>query len=75
MPINGQVLLWNDLLDPPIEWNTAPAGTPATTVANETTWGVTPAVGTGTKYAREDHTHGTPAEPSGGGNTYFPGGW
>lgn len=43
------------------------AGTPATTVESETTWGITPAVGTDTEYARQDHTHGTPAEPSGGG--------
>ena len=39
------------------------AGTPATTVESETTWGITPAVGTDTEYARQDHTHGTPANP------------
>jgi hypothetical protein len=38
-------------------------GTPATTVEAETTWGITPAVGTDTEYARQDHTHGTPANP------------
>lgn len=38
-------------------------GTPASTVTDETTWGVTPAVGVGTAYARDDHTHGSPAEP------------
>lgn len=43
------------------------SGIPATTVTNETAWGVTPAVGSSTNYAREDHTHGTPAEPSSGG--------
>lgn len=43
------------------------SGVPATTVTDETDWDVTPAVGTSTNYAREDHTHGTPAEPSGGG--------
>jgi hypothetical protein len=42
------------------------AGTPATTVTDETTWGITPAVGTSTDYARADHTHGSPAEPAGG---------
>ena len=35
-------------------------GTPATTVTDETTFGITPAVGTDTEYARQDHTHGTP---------------
>jgi hypothetical protein len=36
------------------------AGTPATTVEDETTFGITPAVGTDTEYARQDHTHGSP---------------
>lgn len=39
------------------------AGTPASTVASETTYGITPAVGTDTEYARQDHTHGSPADP------------
>ena len=43
------------------------AGTPATTVESETTWGITPAVGSDTEYARQDHTHGSPAQPSSGG--------
>ncbi len=38
-----------------------PAGTPATTVESETTHGLSSAVGTDTEYARQDHTHGTPA--------------
>jgi hypothetical protein len=38
-------------------------GTAATTVTDETTWGISPAVGTDTEYARQDHTHGSPAEP------------
>lgn len=33
---------------------------PATTVEDETTFGISPDVGTGTKFARDDHTHGTP---------------
>lgn len=41
-------------------------GTPATTVTDETTWGITPAVGTDTEYARQDHTHGSPTMPTGG---------
>jgi hypothetical protein len=36
---------------------------PATTVTSETTYGIASAVGTGTLYARNDHTHGTPATP------------
>jgi hypothetical protein len=39
-----------------------PAGapqTPAATVEDETTFGLTPAVGTSTDYARADHTHGS----------------
>lgn len=43
------------------------SGTPATTVTDETTWGISPAVGTDTEYARQDHTHGSPAQPTGGG--------
>ena len=39
------------------------AGTPATTVTSETTFGITAAVGTGTDYARNDHTHGSPTDP------------
>lgn len=39
----------------------AGSGTAATTVEDETTWGITPAVGTDTEYARQDHTHGSPA--------------
>lgn len=39
---------------------------PASTVEDETTWGITPAVGTDAEYARQDHTHGTPADPAAG---------
>ena len=44
----------------------APSGAapdPATTVTSETSFGVSSAVGTGTKYARDDHTHGSPTNP------------
>jgi hypothetical protein len=37
---------------------------PATSVVSETTYGQAPAVGTDITYAREDHTHGTPPNPS-----------
>lgn len=36
---------------------------PASTVESETSFGVSPAVGTDTEYARQDHTHGTPTDP------------
>lgn len=39
-------------------------GIPATTVTSETSFGIAPVVGTGTKYARDDHTHGSPAAPT-----------
>jgi hypothetical protein len=45
---------------------TATGNTPASTVASETGWGITPAVGTSTNFAREDHTHGSPADPGAG---------
>lgn len=37
---------------------------PATTVVTETSYGQSSATGTATTYAREDHTHGTPALPA-----------
>lgn len=45
-----------------------PAGgaSPATTVTSETTYGITPAVGTSENYARQDHTHGSPTAPTAG---------
>jgi hypothetical protein len=47
-----------------------PAGvTPGDTVANEITFGITPAAGAATSFSRSDHTHGTPANPGGGGVT------
>lgn len=36
---------------------------PATTIVTETAFGQASAVGTGVLYARNDHTHGTPATP------------
>lgn len=38
----------------------AGGGIPATTVTDETAFGLSKTVGTSTKYAREDHTHGSP---------------
>lgn len=51
--------------------STGGAGTPATTVVSETTAGQSPAVGVSTNYAREDHTHGTPAASGSGGPVSF----
>jgi hypothetical protein len=36
-------------------------GTPATAVTAETSYGISSVVGTGTNYARQDHTHGSPS--------------
>jgi hypothetical protein len=36
-------------------------GTPATTVVSATSYGQSPIVGTGTDYARVDHSHGSPS--------------
>lgn len=45
---------------------TIPSGlTPADTVVSETSYGQAASVGTSTNYAREDHTHGTPAGGTG----------
>ena len=45
---------------------TGGGGTPASTVESETTFGISAAVGTDTEYARQDHTHGSPADPTSG---------
>lgn len=39
-------------------------GTPAVSVVSETSYGQNSAVGTGTNYARQDHTHGSPPLPT-----------
>ena len=48
----------------------APIG-PAVTVTDETTWGIGTNVGAGTRYARHDHTHGSPPQPFPIGSYYF----
>ncbi len=56
--VNGAAnALYEEIGQPPAG---ATGGTPATTVTDETTFGITPAVGTDTEYARQDHTHGSP---------------
>jgi hypothetical protein len=46
-------------------WNTVggSGSTPATTVTSETTYAISAAVGSSLLYARQDHTHGSPATP------------
>lgn len=44
--------------------NGGAAVTAAVSVTSETTYGIASAVGTSTNYARQDHTHGTPATPA-----------
>lgn len=50
------------------DWTLFGAGgggpSPATTVTDETTYDLDFAVGTGTEYARDDHTHGSPPTPT-----------
>ena len=38
-------------------------GDPATSVTSETSFGISPVVGTSLYYARQDHTHGSPTNP------------
>jgi hypothetical protein len=40
-----------------------PPPDPGDTVSDETTFGLSPNPGGGSNYSREDHTHGTPADP------------
>ena len=42
----------------------------ATTVTDETDWGIAPAVGSMLSYAREDHTHGSLDDAPSDGSTY-----
>jgi hypothetical protein len=55
-----------DSTDPanPVVSAASGSGTPATTVTDETTFGISKAVGVATNYAREDHTHGSPSTPT-----------
>ena len=54
-------------------WKESPAGIPSDTVANETSFGLTPNAGTASAYARGDHTHGSQPYPVAGvsGNVQF----
>lgn len=40
---------------------------PGDTVVDETAFGLAPEAGVATEYSRADHSHGTPADPGGGG--------
>lgn len=59
-PTTGQALKYDGAAWAP---GTDSVGTPASTVVTETAFGQASAVGVGTPYARNDHTHGTPANP------------
>ena len=61
-----QILSKVDDTDYNAHWVDKPVGgggTPATTVTSETSFSISPIVGTLDGYAREDHTHGTPPDP------------
>lgn len=47
----------------------AVGGIPADTVASATEFGLAPVVGSSARYARGDHSHGTPDAPGGGGSS------
>lgn len=68
-PLPDEYEAGDDSVTDEVDWETggtAPVQ-PATTVTDETTWGITPDAGTDPEYARGDHTHGSPDEPTGGG--------
>ena len=69
----GQVLSKKSATSYDTEWIDSAAGVPADTVANETSFGLSPDAGTSTDYARGDHTHGSQPYPIGGvdGNIQF----
>ena len=61
---DGLVLALDSSQPSGVVWSQAGGGTPAVSVTSETTYGISPAVGTATNYARQDHTHGSPAAPT-----------
>jgi len=60
--LTNQVLTKNSATDYDYSWKT-PAQ-PSSSVVAETSFGASSAVGVSTNYARQDHTHGTPAAPT-----------
>lgn len=62
------VVMGGDLLGSSAGSGTSSIGgggpSPATTVVAETSFGLSPAAGSSAKFAREDHTHGTPSIPA-----------
>lgn len=62
---DGLVLALDSSQPSGVVWSQAGGGgTPAVSVTSETTYGISPAVGAGTNYARQDHTHGSPTAPT-----------
>ena len=60
---DGHVLIADSAEADGVKWGAAPAGTPASTVTDETSFGIATAVGVNSEYARQDHTHGSPTNP------------
>lgn len=60
-PIAGEVLV--AISGTQAEWAPPPPSTLASSVVSETAFGQASAVGVSAQAAREDHTHGTPADP------------
>jgi len=61
---DGLVLALDSAQPSGVVWSQAGGGTPAVSVTSETTYGISPAVGGNTNYARQDHTHGSPTAPT-----------
>lgn len=61
---DGLVLALDSSQPSGVVWSQAGGGTPAVSVTDQTTYGIAPAVGTGSNYARQDHTHGSPTAPT-----------
>jgi hypothetical protein len=58
---SGKFLMSDSTAAYGLSWQTTASYTPATTVMGEVTYGLSPVVGTGSFYARHDHTHGSPS--------------
>jgi len=62
---DGLVLALDSAQPSGVVWSQAGGGgTPAVSVTDQTTYGISPAVGGSTNYARQDHTHGSPTAPT-----------
>ena len=67
LPTNTATVSWDMSTPGQFKANVIGGGggpAPATTVTSETTYGISPAVGLDTTYARAGHTHGSPTAPT-----------